>query len=283
MVSTAHTDLQLKTADGLRLHLSRWEATVPVCGTVLVIPGKGEHGGRYTRLADCLAPMGWRVWGLDLRGQGRSEGPPARVDRFGQFLIDVEAALEGLGNTGKDRPVVLLGYSMGAVVATLAALEWPERIRGLICVSPAFSIENRLPRATKVAMHLLNWLAPHRILTREYNPARVTTDVREQERIAADPLINGITRARLVSELRRAGRLCIVRAERLTLPTLVLLAPVDAVVEVAGTRQFFDRLGSNDRMLKEYADCRHDLLHDHRSAQVQSDIQSWLQQRYVSR
>lgn len=143
-------------------------------GALLVVPGKGEHGGRYGKLAAELAGCGWRTWGLDPRGQGLSDGPRSQIESYDEFLADTGTALEALGRECPGRPVVVLGYSMGAVTGVLAALRWPDRVQGLICVSPAFVIDNRLRGLAKVFAYLGSWLFAQSIVASGYNPTAVT-------------------------------------------------------------------------------------------------------------
>jgi pimeloyl-ACP methyl ester carboxylesterase len=89
------------------------------------------HGLADTRaifrpLAPGLARLG-RVVLVDQRGHGESDapsGPYARVD----LARDVVAVLDGLG-LGR---AILVGHSMGGVVALATALAHPERVAGLV-------------------------------------------------------------------------------------------------------------------------------------------------------
>ena len=78
---------------------------------------------------DPLAERGWRVIAPDLRGHGES-GQPAGQEQYSFELMctDVEAFLDTLG---LDR-IVLLGHSMGGVVAQRMALTHGDRLRGLV-------------------------------------------------------------------------------------------------------------------------------------------------------
>ena len=66
----------LRIADGICLNLRTWPGPVgPARGSVLVVHGLGEHGGRYAHVAARLAGQGWAVAGYDQRGHGLSTGP----------------------------------------------------------------------------------------------------------------------------------------------------------------------------------------------------------------
>jgi pimeloyl-ACP methyl ester carboxylesterase len=94
---------------------------------VLALHGLGGGAHFFSGFARRLQPS-YRVLSMDLPGTGRSaaEGPPSIdnwVDRLGR-LIDEQGAA----------PVVLLGHSMGTIVALHAYAAWPDRIKALVFV-----------------------------------------------------------------------------------------------------------------------------------------------------
>lgn len=93
--------------------------------SVLALHGLGGGAYFFSGLARRLQPF-CRILSVDLPGTGRSaaEGPPSIdnwVGRLGRLLDEQDAA-----------PVVLLGHSLGTIVALHAYAAWPERIRGLV-------------------------------------------------------------------------------------------------------------------------------------------------------
>ena len=79
-----------------------------------------------------LAERGWHVLAPDLRGHGESDQPGDRVsytlERYADDVLGVADAL------GWER-FVLLGHSMGGMVAQLVALRVPERLRALVLMN----------------------------------------------------------------------------------------------------------------------------------------------------
>jgi pimeloyl-ACP methyl ester carboxylesterase len=90
----------------------------------------GDLRGAYRFLSPVLVKAGYRVACTDLRGHGDSEatfGAYGDVETAG----DVLALIEELGG-----PAVIVGNSMGAGAAALAAAEQPELVSGLVLVGP---------------------------------------------------------------------------------------------------------------------------------------------------
>jgi alpha-beta hydrolase superfamily lysophospholipase len=255
------------------LCLYRWECEGAL-GRLLVLPGMGDHAGRYGELAGRLNALGWSVYGLDLRGQGRSGGERSRIERFVEYEWDVDAALEQEW-AGSELPLVLLGYSVGATVAVQYALAHPQRVSGLVLVSPCLSIESRVQGWNDLLLTLGNCLVPHFVFSRQYRPQAVTGDPEQQRRLAADRLVNGTLRPRLIHELRRVARDCLARAERLAVPVLILCSPTDRIVDPSGVEEFHARLGGRGN-LRCYPGLRHDLLHERGREAIYADLCLWL-------
>jgi pimeloyl-ACP methyl ester carboxylesterase len=82
----------------------------------------------WKRLAPKLEERG-RVTRIDQRGHGQSDAPPGPYSRA-DLAADVIAVLdaEGIDQT------ILVGHSMGGIVAMEAALAYPDRIAGLVLI-----------------------------------------------------------------------------------------------------------------------------------------------------
>src|SRR5690349_11295587 len=86
-----YTESHLAAPDGASLFLRRWlPSSGPVRAHVLIVHGYFEHGGRYRELAHTLSRFGIGSAALDVRGHGRSEGQRGFVQRFEDYLDDVQ-------------------------------------------------------------------------------------------------------------------------------------------------------------------------------------------------
>jgi len=86
-----------------------------------------------------------RVISYDARGHGASApAPEAAAYRYEELAADL---LRVLDERGIDR-AVLAGASMGAHTALKVALEEPERVAGLVVITPAYDSETHLDEAS---------------------------------------------------------------------------------------------------------------------------------------
>ncbi len=97
---------------------------------VLLVPGMGDLRRGYRLLAPALREAGYRVACTDLRGHGESD---AKFSSYGDIETagDLLALIEQLGG-----PAIIVGNSMGAAAAVVAAAQQPEQVNGLVLVGP---------------------------------------------------------------------------------------------------------------------------------------------------
>jgi pimeloyl-ACP methyl ester carboxylesterase len=97
---------------------------------VVCLPGMGDVRSVYRFLVPPLAEAGLRVATVDLRGHGDSD---TTFDAYDDTAAgsDLIALVKHLGG-----PAILIGNSMGAAAACLAAAAAPELIAGLVLLGP---------------------------------------------------------------------------------------------------------------------------------------------------
>jgi acyl transferase domain-containing protein/aryl carrier-like protein len=119
----------MESTRGLRLCVCEWgSASGPV---VMLLHGILDQGAAWTSVATILEAQGFHVVAPDLRGHGRSE----HVGRGGSyqlmdFVADVDAVAAKLGGGS----FILVGHSMGSVVAALFAAARPAVVSSLVLV-----------------------------------------------------------------------------------------------------------------------------------------------------
>jgi pimeloyl-ACP methyl ester carboxylesterase len=121
---------QRLTVRGLGYNLLRWGEGTP---RIFVLHGWLDVAATFAPLAASwsrLAPVAAPDW----RGFGDSDYAPGGY-WFADYLADLESILDQLT---ADAPVVLIGHSMGAQVASLYAGLRPDRVSHLVCLDGLF-------------------------------------------------------------------------------------------------------------------------------------------------
>lgn len=94
---------------------------------VLLVHGFGASSGHWRQTAAPLVAAGWCVYAIDLLGFGASDQPGLRLDNR-LWALQCGAFLEQVVG----RPAVLVGNSLGSLVALTTAVLVPERVRALV-------------------------------------------------------------------------------------------------------------------------------------------------------
>jgi len=113
------------SGDGVEIQLALWEGTGR---TVLCVHGLTANCRCWDRMARALTPS-CRVAAADLRGRGDS-GKPETGYSVEHHCRDIRAVLDGLD---VERPV-LMGHSLGALVALAFAARHPGRVDRVVAV-----------------------------------------------------------------------------------------------------------------------------------------------------
>ncbi len=135
-----HSEFSFLSCDGKNsIHAEIYEPEDrEIRGVVQLSHGMVDHVGRYTALADYLAGEGFVFAGNDHLGHGKSVkseedfGYFAPKDGYKHVVDDLYAMNGELRKRYPDKPVILLGHSMGSFLARLYAVKYPKSIDGVI-------------------------------------------------------------------------------------------------------------------------------------------------------
>ena len=114
--------------DGIDIQLAQWKGEGRA---ILCVHGLTANCRCWDTMAASLAPR-YKLIALDLRGRGLSEKPPEGYF-VEQHCRDIEAVIE---NLGIERPI-LMGHSLGALIALVFTALRPELSVGLVLVDGA--------------------------------------------------------------------------------------------------------------------------------------------------
>jgi pimeloyl-ACP methyl ester carboxylesterase len=117
--------------NGVRLHIAE-QGEGPL---VILCHGFPECWYSWRHQLPALAKAGYRVVAPDLRGYGRSEGPP-EVEKY-TILHDV-GDMVGLAAALGAKQAIIAGHDIGASIAYQAALLRPDVFSGVIALGPPF-------------------------------------------------------------------------------------------------------------------------------------------------
>lgn len=269
---------RLASGDGAELSLRDW----PVDGgqaraTVLLVHGLGEHIGRYEALARRLNAWGHAVRGYDHYGHGRSAGPRGGLTADGRLLDDLAAVVDATrAQQPAGQPLVLLGHSLGGLVAALFVARAIRPVDALVLSSPAFDVG--LSPIQKLLVGTLPRLVPDLRVSNGLQIPYLSHDAAVCDAYRADPLCHDRICARLARFLAQGGPQVLARAGHWSVPSLLLWAGDDRLVAPGGSQAFADRAPPAVVQAQCFDGAYHELFNesDDFAAPVFARLREWL-------
>lgn len=269
---------------------------------VLIVHGLGEHAGRYQHVAEQLMRWGFMVCAYDQRGHGESGGARGDVPQENTLLDDLaevvdfsrgrclqlineaspEGGTPGLGLTAVP-PLILLGHSLGGLVASRFVALGIRPVEGLVLSSPA--LDAGLGVLQKLALAVAHRVAPALAVPNGLNPEHLSHDPEVIRQYLADPLVHNKITARLASFIQNGGPPTIDAAARWRTPTVLMYAGADKLVRPAGSRTFAER-ATGPEVTRGLVTARcfdglyHELFNELDAAPVFDTLKAWLDARF---
>ncbi len=298
--------LEFTASDGSTLRLYRSLPESAPRAAILIAHGMGEHAGRYTPVAEQLNAAGYAVYANDHRGHGYSADRESLgnmgADGWNRVIEDTAEITAHIASEHPGRPRVLLGHSMGSMLAQQFAYRFGREIDALILsgspgIGGAFSgwLSHTIARferwrlghdAESALMQQLvfgssnkNWDGPDATgfewLSRDAGQVQAYVD---------DPLCGFVLRAGSLCDLfagaREARRKSSIAGIPAELPVYVFSGSADPVhAEGANLERLLKRYRRQLRRTdyRLYPEGRHEMFNETNRQEVIDDLLAWLE------
>ncbi|WP_330460926.1 lysophospholipase [Streptomyces sp. NBC_00820] len=234
---------------------------------VLVAHGYGEHAGRYGELADVLTGHGAAVYAPDHVGHGRSAGERVLIEDFEDVVTDLHRVAGPARAAHPGLPLVVLGHSMGGLIAARYAQRYGDEVSALILSGPVIGA----------------WKLPGRLLALDeipdtpISPAALSRDPAVGAAYAADPLVwHGPMKRPTLQAFVRTLETVAEGGDIGPLPLLWLHGDDDRLVPLPGSRVGVERLSDGRATERIYAGARHEVFNETNRAEVFADVTRFL-------
>ncbi|MGP3951583.1 alpha/beta fold hydrolase [Streptomyces sp. 7N604] len=302
---TYRTD-HLEAADHARVATYTW---LPASGVrpralVQIAHGAAEHGLRYDRFARFLAGHGYAVVASDHRGHGATAVSTggygvAGDDGWRAIVADIKAIGDRVRAEHPGAPLVLLGHSLGSMLARDCAQEYGSELAGLI-LSGTFrslpgaetesgiaDLEQEIAERGRAALSSFipdlfasfNDPYPHRTgfewLSRdEAEVDAYAADERCGFAFSAGLALDWVRAVRKINDPRNLARI------PARLPVHIAVGTEDPCNQrmtlVYELLEDFRYLGTEDLSWRAYEGARHEILNETNRDEVQHDLLEWL-------
>jgi alpha-beta hydrolase superfamily lysophospholipase len=245
---------QMETFEGRQSEIAFFVWAHPDPRRIVVLAhGYGEHVGRYRHVAETFVERGAVVAGPDHVGHGRSGGERVVVGDFELVVDDLHAVVGRMRDRHPGLPLVLVGHSMGGLIAARYAQVHGDELAGLVLSGPVLG----------------TWEAATAMLGMDEipdDPLDVSTLSRDPsvgEAYAADELVwHGPFKRPMLESLVNGLRAINEGPKLGALPTLWLHGEEDQLVPLRETRGGIQTLGLTDLEEVVYPGARHEVFNE---------------------
>ena len=252
--------------DGGRVVVHVWDGD-SARYVALLAHGYGEHARRYDHVAERLVSDGAAVYAPDHYGHGRSQGERALVSDVDQLSTDLGHVRELAASEHPGLPTILIGHSMGGLIATYYAQRHGDGLTALVISGPAIG---RNPD-----IEALIEMDP--IPDVPIDPDVLSRDPEVGRAYAEDPLVyHGPFRRETLQAFGTALQAVAAGGKLGPYPVLWIHGSEDQLVPLAGARETIGLIRGDRLEEKVYAGARHEVFNETNRDEVISDVVAFI-------
>lgn len=302
MIGVGHCTL---SSTGTRFR-RRWHVgALPLRARLVLCHGTHEHSGRYDDLAAACCAKGIECFAVDLCGHGHSAGTQGDVESLDGAIDDVVALAVWANGLAPSVPLVVLGHSLGSMIACLAAhrlatdasLPTPAAVVlsgfAMDSESPPFGFRalipvlRALPMIIRAIAGLLATVTPMGPACPLPPPSALTHCPRRVARTRSDPLhypgwIGNRTAVCLLDARKRCHGL--LSRWGAHFPFLLVHGELDTLCPPSACHAMMRASPQPDKQLRVFPGLYHEVLNEEKAAReaVQAAILEWLEPRIAA-
>ena len=278
-----HIEGSVKGVKDHKLFYQAWIPEGEIRGSVQIVHGIAEHGGRYLNIVNTLVPQGFACFADDHYGHGKSNGPRKYVDSFQDYIKDEKAFYNEINEKHpelKKKPRFILGHSMGSFIAFHYVVNNESDFDGLILSGFGVEIKSKVPKIFVPFLKLIGKLAPKASFDSGLTADFISHDPEVIESYLNDPLVCDVTNitGRLASELLSWSLKVRKLAKQVKIPILIQVGEQDS--SMVGFDEFKSVFENKDLTIHIYDGLFHEVYNELEKdrKKVLDDLSRWINQ-----
>ena len=270
-----YREFKIIASDGLTLRGREWIPDGATQAVVCLAHGLGEHGGRYSRMAEQFLKEGYLVVTYDQRGHGLTEGRRGHARDFTELALDLNTFLEEISRRHTGLPRFLYGHSLGGSLVVYYALRHAPELSGVIASAPMFRLAYTPPKWKSSLLNLLLALRIDLSLASGIETAALSQDVHAVHLYQSDPLVHDRIAPSLALGMLEAGEWNLEHASEFPLPLLLMHGRADRITSMEASAEFARRMGERCT-LKLWDGLYHELHNEPERQEVAACVMEWM-------
>ena len=277
-------------------------------GIVQIVHGVAEYSNRYDEFMKFLAEKGYGAFADDHLGHGQSvkeeedRGFFAESDGWNIVVKDLKSLHEKIKEEYPDKPMFLLGHSMGSFLSRTYIIDYPNDHKGVILSgtgqqSGLIVSVGKILAEKECKKHGARYQSQKLQKTafgsynKLFKPQRTEFDwlSRNEENVdayIADPLCGAVSSAGLFRDmmggLKYISKLTNLMQMNKKMPVLFISGKLDPVGDygkgVLNAAFKFKTAGMKDVKVELYEDDRHEILNEVDKEKVYKDVINWIEE-----
>ena len=277
ILNTSENQRVFTTFDGKELGYVAYEDPNAKSEIAMVyLHGVESHAGWFKITSELLQEHGYDVFCLDRRGSGinrENRGfETGHVDSYETLFSDIQTFIKSLQPQYKK--IILVGLSWGGKLALSYVLTYPNDIDALVLITPGISAKVDVTFFEKLQILVGTFIYPTLKITSPIEDEMFTDSPIFLEIIRNDPLKIDVASARFYFQSVRLDRYVDRNIINNHLPTMLILAKHDPIIDNAGVEQVVAK-SSKAVTSYIYEDQKHSVQFDAPERLVE-DIDAWL-------
>jgi acylglycerol lipase len=271
-----HFDTNWKTADGLSIFAQCWEPEIlSPKAVVCLVHGIGEHTNRYTHVAEAFTKSGYALFGADLRGHGKSEGPRGHFPSIDAVVQDIDLLLDHAHKRYPGVPLILYGHSLGGILVLYYGLKQKPDVEGIIATSSGLRTALEKQPAKILAAKILGSLMPGVSLPTGLDQNAISHDKEVVARYAADPLVHDRMSLGFGKIMLSAIRWTFEHAKEFSPPLLLMHGKSDSIAYPSGSEEISALVKEKSKLVL-WENGWHELHNEPFKEEVFKNMISWM-------
>ena len=267
--------------DGIKLSGYLWEPKERPKAVINLVHGYSEYSERYDYWAMKFAEKGFVVHAIDYRGHGKSDGRRGHVNKFDDFLNDIDVLVKESKKLYPDLPQFIYGQSLGGNSVTNYILKRDNDFKGAILSSPWYKLSFDPTAIMLFFARIMKRVYPKFTQNTNLDVKALTHDKKLVDAYIADPLIHGKMSARMFSEIYTAGRWVLDKADKINFPVLIQHGNDDNITSYKASKEFADKAKElkKDVTYKVWEGLYHELHNELEKEKVFEFVLKWLEEK----
>jgi len=245
-------------------------------GVVAIVHGLAEYCDRYEHLAKSLTEEGYAVYRFDLRGHGKSGSVKGWVEDYNFYIKDLDVVVDIAKKDYSQKPIFILGHSMGGFITAVYGIRASEKIKGIILSAAALESPKEAKGLSRLMISIGSKICP-KLKIKNNLGKLISKDKKLVEKYNNDPLVLKKITIKLYYEFLIRGIDWLTNnRDKFTVPCLMLHGEEDKIINHQVSLNFEKEIRSKDKKAILYSGLYHEIFNEEEKDIVIKDVKKWL-------